>query len=139
MTSPPDATAASPASSSPEARRWLVPFDGSDCALRSLRHAIGLRAYGQRDPLNEYKREGFEMFEAMLDRLREQATSMLSHIEVRAEQPQAAAPAAPAGPVIENSGIDKNNPATWANLNRNAECPCGSGKKYKHCHGQLTA
>jgi preprotein translocase subunit SecA len=104
-----------------------------------LRHAIGLRAYGQRDPLNEYKREGFEMFEAMLDRLREQATSMLSHIEVRAEAPQQAAPAAPAGPVIENSGIDKNNPATWANLNRNAECPCGSGKKYKHCHGQLTA
>lgn len=103
-----------------------------------LRHAIGLRAYGQRDPLNEYKREGFEMFEAMLDRLREQATSMLSHIEIRAEAPQQAAPAAPA-PVIENNGIDKNNPATWANLNRNAECPCGSGKKYKHCHGQLTA
>ena len=102
-----------------------------------LRHAIGLRAYGQRDPLNEYKREGFEMFEAMLDRLREQATSMLSHIEIRAEAPQQAAPAAPA-PVIEN-GIDKNNPATWANLNRNADCPCGSGKKYKHCHGRLTA
>ena len=99
-----------------------------------LRHAIGLRAYGQRDPLNEYKREGFEMFEAMLDRLREQATSMLSHIEIRAEAPQQAAPAAPA-PVIEN-GIDKNNPATWANLNRNADCPCGSGKKYKHCHGK---
>jgi preprotein translocase subunit SecA len=103
-----------------------------------LRHAIGLRAYGQRDPLNEYKREGFEMFEAMLDRLREQATSMLSHIEIRAEAPQQAAPAAPPPPAISN-GIDKNNPATWANLNRNAECPCGSGKKYKHCHGQLTA
>ncbi|WP_374384825.1 preprotein translocase subunit SecA [Dongia sp.] len=104
-----------------------------------LRHAIGLRAYGQRDPLNEYKREAFEMFEAMLDRLREQATSMLSHIEVRAEVPQQqAAPAAPA-PAASPNGIDKNNPATWANLNRNAECPCGSGKKYKHCHGQLTA
>ncbi|MBK8158959.1 MAG: preprotein translocase subunit SecA [Rhodospirillaceae bacterium] len=102
-----------------------------------LRHAIGLRAYGQRDPLNEYKREGFEMFEAMLDRLREQATSMLSHIEIRAEAPQQAAPAAPP-PVIEN-GIDPNNPATWSNLNRNADCPCGSGKKYKHCHGRLTA
>ena len=107
-------------------------------AMDHLRHAIGLRAYGQRDPLNEYKREAFEMFEQMLDRLREQATSMLSHIEVRAEAPQPVAPVAPPPPPVEN-GVDPNNPATWANLNRNADCPCGSGKKFKHCHGRLTA
>ncbi|MBL8708030.1 MAG: SEC-C domain-containing protein, partial [Rhodospirillaceae bacterium] len=104
-----------------------------------LRHAIGLRAYGQRDPLNEYKREGFEMFEAMLDRLREQTTAMLSHIEVRAQAEQPAVAAPPAAPTRVAGGIDPNNPNSWTNLNRNADCPCGSGKKYKHCHGRLTA
>jgi preprotein translocase subunit SecA len=98
-----------------------------------LRQAVSLRAYAQRDPLNEYKREAFEMFEVMLDRLREQTTAMLSHIEIRAQAEQPAAP--PPAP----AGIDPNNPATWGSLNRNADCPCGSGKKFKHCHGRLTA
>src|SRR5262249_20186641 len=119
--------------------------------LDHLRHGIGLRAYGQRDPLNEYKREAFEMFEAMLDRLREQITVFLAHVEVRPpeqEQPapvvqQAAsqsgtqrqvisstngAPAAPSGarPKTElPPGVDANDPATWSRLGRNAECPCG--------------
>jgi preprotein translocase subunit SecA len=133
--------------------------------LDHLRHGIGLRAYGQRDPLNEYKREAFEMFEAMLDRLREQITTLLAHIEVRPQEaappPQAPAAAAQssqggaARQVVAQSagagngaarvkselppGVDANDPATWARLGRNAECPCGSGKKYKHCHGRLTA
>jgi len=109
-------------------------------ALDHLRHGIGLRAYGQRDPLNEYKREAFEMFEGMLTRLREQITLVLAHIEIRTqEEPQAApieAAAAPAAPA-NATAIDPNDPSTWSKLNRNAECPCGSGKKYKHCHGRL--
>ncbi len=110
-------------------------------SLDHLRHGIGLRAYGQRDPLNEYKREAFEMFESMLARLREQVTSVLSHIEIRAQEevpqeiPEETLPSA--APVAATDGIDPNNPATWKKLSRNADCPCGSGKKYKHCHGRL--
>ena len=108
-------------------------------ALDHLRHGIGLRAYGQRDPLNEYKQEAFNMFESMLSRLREQITLVLSHIEIRTQEEQVAPaeeiapPSAPAG-----TAIDPNDPSTWGKLNRNAECPCGSGKKYKHCHGKLS-
>lgn len=139
-------------------------------ALDHLRHGIGLRAYGQRDPLNEYKREAFEMFEAMLDRLREQITTLLAHVEIRQQEPAPApapAPAAVPGAATQTSqngtarqvvaqgasasdgaariksdlppGVDANDPATWPQLGRNAECLCGSGKKYKHCHGRLTA
>ncbi len=114
-------------------------------ALDHLRHAIGLRAYGQRDPLNEYKREAFDMFEGLLTRLREQITQLLSHIEIR--QPEAIQP----GPVQQPArahamaggdgpaaaGVDPGNPASWKNVSRNAACPCGSGKKFKHCHGKL--
>ncbi|HEX2580779.1 MAG TPA: preprotein translocase subunit SecA [Dongiaceae bacterium] len=96
-------------------------------ALDHLRHGIGLRAYGQRDPLNEYKREAFEMFEAMLERLREQVVQLLSHIEIRPAQP---APAA-------DNRVDLSDPRTWKDLPRNADCPCGSGKKLKHCHGKI--
>jgi preprotein translocase subunit SecA len=132
-------------------------------SLDHLRHGIGLRAYGQRDPLNEYKREAFEMFEAMLDRLREQITTLLAHVEIR---PQEAVPAPVAGAAASQTtssgaarqvmaqgsgagdgaariksdlpaGVDPNDPKTWPQLGRNAECPCGSGKKYKHCHGKL--
>ncbi|MGH6894868.1 MAG: preprotein translocase subunit SecA [Dongiaceae bacterium] len=115
-------------------------------ALDHLRHAIGLRAYGQRDPLNEYKREAFDMFESLLTRLREQITQLLSHIEIR--QPEPLQPVATPQPVraqvaaMANGGeaparADPGNPANWKNVSRNAACPCGSGKKYKHCHGRL--
>ncbi len=134
--------------------------------LDHLRHGIGLRAYAQRDPLNEYKREAFEMFEAMLDRLREQITTLLAHVEIRPQEPQQpAAPVAVQQPAASQSGaarqvissgngatppgtrpradlppgVDANDPSTWSRLGRNAECPCGSGKKYKHCHGRLRA
>src|SRR5262249_46155394 len=111
--------------------------------LDHLRHGIGLRAYGQRDPLNEYKREAFDMFEGMMARLREQITQLLAHIEIRQPEPmqemapplQAPQPPRPAG----SNGADPNNPASWKNVSRNAACPCGSGKKYKHCHGKLAS
>jgi preprotein translocase subunit SecA len=110
-------------------------------ALDHLRQGIGLRAYGQRDPLNEYKREAFEMFEAMLARLREQITLVLSHIEIRTqeevqESEPVPEPTMPPAPVA--TAIDPNDPSSWGKLNRNADCPCGSGKKYKHCHGRLS-
>jgi len=100
-------------------------------ALDHLRHGIGLRAYGQRDPLNEYKREAFEMFETMLEHLREQVVQVLSHIEIRtSEDGNAPLP-------IQDGSFDPKDPQTWRNIARNAECPCGSGRKYKHCHGKI--
>ena len=90
--------------------------------LDHLRQGIGLRAYAQRDPLNEYKREAFNLFETMLDELREKVTSVLSHVEIKVGTPPAEdQPAAP--------------PAGWNDTPRNSPCPCGSGRKFKHCHG----
>jgi preprotein translocase subunit SecA len=133
-------------------------------ALDHLRQGIGLRAYGQRDPLNEYKREAFELFSEMLARLRESIVSVLAHLELRISTPEAElfnqAPAemhetredpafgaaeAPAGagdvavlsrPRRHPTGqIDPKVPDSWGKVARNAPCPCGSGKKFKHCHG----
>ncbi|MEQ8601707.1 MAG: preprotein translocase subunit SecA [Marivibrio sp.] len=165
--------------------------------LDHLRQGIGLRAYAQRDPLNEYKSEAFDLFEAMLSNLRSQVTSVLAHVELRVEggpealQPRedssaarrqelhpaadadieavanagggasvepARAPAAaatgagvqtaerpPAPAEIpdhwvkhEDTGrmLDPNDPQTWGKIPRNAKCPCGSGKKFKQCHGK---
>ena len=135
--------------------------------LDHLRQGIGLRAYAQRDPLNEYKREAFEMFEEMLRRVRETVTEVLSRVELSLDQTEeemfrrerqamsesredpvlamaegdfgdeeyAIAPA----PVQSRAAadvIDPNDPSTWGKVARNAPCPCGSGKKYKHCHGR---
>jgi preprotein translocase subunit SecA len=102
--------------------------------LDHLRHGIGLRAYGQRDPLNEYKKEAFEMFEDLLTRLRDQITTLLSHIEIRQQEPTLA-PAPQAEPA-RMPAMANGGGAT--EVNRNAPCPCGSGKKYKHCHGKLS-
>ncbi len=129
-------------------------------ALDHLRQGIGLRAYGQRDPLNEYKSEAFAMFNAMLDELKERVTSLLYRVEIGPEAPPAplfqpeplpasqihySDPAASApyagGDVLEAErpapAVDPADPATWKNISRNAPCPCGSGKKYKHCHGKV--
>jgi preprotein translocase subunit SecA len=140
-------------------------------ALDHLRQGIGLRAYGQRDPLNEYKSEAFALFNAMLVDLRERVTSLLLRIELRPDAPppspegigfldmrhpdpaMAAAELEMAGaggttyeavpmaigtaaprPIAE--GVDPNDPATWHRTPRNAPCPCGSGKKFKVCHGR---
>ena len=136
-------------------------------ALDHLRQGIGLRAYGQRDPLNEYKSEAFGMFNAMLDELKERVTAMLARVELGPEAPpepafqppppqslQYSDPAASApyagGDVLEAERprmalggtpaaavIDPADSATWRDTPRNAPCPCGSGKKYKHCHGRI--
>jgi preprotein translocase subunit SecA len=130
-------------------------------SLDHLRQGINLRAYAQRDPLNEYKREAFGLFEQMYGQVRETVTGVLAHVEprvMRAEdvpQPRAAAqmretredPALAAlgqggdeaavmgGAAVAERPASGGNP--WARTPRNALCPCGSGKKYKHCHGRL--
>jgi preprotein translocase subunit SecA len=124
--------------------------------LEHLRQVVGFRGYAQRDPLNEYKTEGFQLFESMLDGLRTDVTKKLSQIRPMSKEEQeqmvaqlrqqqaatqaAAAAAAPApAPNPEASeGFDENDQATWGNPGRNDDCPCGSGKKFKHCHGRPT-
>jgi len=129
--------------------------------LDHLRQGINLRAFGQRDPLNEYKSEAFALFQAMLGTLREGVTMTLSFVEVdptmgtmnlipqkpakvveTRQDPAEAAPAKGEIPVripTTRTIFDENDPSTWDALPRNAVCPCGSGKKYKHCHGKLSA
>ncbi len=135
-------------------------------SLDHLRQGIGLRAYGQRDPLNEYKREAFNLFEGMLDGLREQVTAVLSHVEIRVADPETElAPEPPRGlrehrpgangedhsplppPGYGGGGrgrgraaavaVDPKDSSTWGKVGRNAACPCDSGRKYKHCHGRV--
>ncbi len=133
--------------------------------LDFLRQGIGLRAYAQRDPLNEYKSEAFEMFEAMLNRMRETVTGALANLELRMQDPEAeigtptspsademlevhedasalgSSPAEPTAQPVSNrraNGLDKDDPSTWGRVGRNSPCPCGSGKKYKHCHGVVS-
>ena len=161
-------------------------------ALDHLRQGIGLRAYGQKDPLNEYKREAFDMFDEMLNSLRETVTSVMCHLELSIDADELAAmdqadharqethetrtdpafadangrrqsmhPAAvmqpqPAGTNVLSSAtdpadappgwmldeglgrwVDPSDPETWGKVPRNATCPCGAGRKYKHCHGKV--
>jgi preprotein translocase subunit SecA len=149
--------------------------------LEHLRQVIGFRAYGQRDPLNEYKTEAFVLFESMLARLREATTGQLMHVELAPPEEQPALqpvelPEMQAHHIDATTGLDEfglelamadaaiaaggrgrpeaqkqaplltrkalgdvdpNEPATWGKVARNAPCPCGSGKKYKHCHGKF--
>jgi len=148
--------------------------------LEHLRQVIGFRAYGQRDPLNEYKSEAFVLFESMLDKLRETVIETLMHDELQpideellkeqalpemhahhvdattgvdefaeefaladaaiAAERSHAAVAEKRAPLQTRKkvggAIDPKDPATWGKVARNAPCPCGSGKKYKHCHGK---
>ncbi|MBS0125657.1 preprotein translocase subunit SecA [Thetidibacter halocola] len=153
--------------------------------LEHLRSVVGFRGYAQRDPLNEYKNEAFQLFEGLLDGLREDVTAKLSQVRPMTEeeqrammqqilaqqgmlnrpQAQPAQPADPAAtepgtqpapaviaeaqtapvpvPVAEAEaqplveGFDETDPATWGDPGRNDPCPCGSGNKFKHCHGRL--
>ena len=128
--------------------------------LEHLRSVVGFRGYAQRDPLNEYKTEAFQLFEGMLDGLRADVTEKLARIQpltpeqqealmaqLRQQQEAAqkqmaaatagdAAPAAPSPDAAD--GFVEDDPSTWGNPGRNDLCPCGSGKKFKHCHGRLT-
>ncbi len=127
--------------------------------LEHLRSVVGFRGYAQRDPLNEYKSEAFQLFESMLDSLREDVSKQLGKVRPMTEEEQkvmlqqmaaqqaamaraaeAAAPqqeTAAVDPEAAIDGFDENDPTTWGNPGRNDECPCGSGKKFKHCHGRL--
>ena len=143
--------------------------------LDHLRQGISLRAYGQRDPLNEYKSEAFTLFNAMLDEMKERVTSLLARVELNPNQPVDAGFDRPeqtmfeqhpepvslmagaadgevmemrAGPrpmevtaqsqPLRSQAVDPDDPATWRNTARNAPCPCGSGRKFKQCHGRLS-
>jgi preprotein translocase subunit SecA len=123
--------------------------------LDHLRSVVNFRGYAQRDPLNEYKTEAFQLFEGLLESLREVVTQQLSRVRpvtkeeqeamlrqmMAAQQPAAApapkaeAPAEQRTPVL--AGFDEADPATWGNPGRNDACPCGSGEKFKHCHGRI--
>jgi preprotein translocase subunit SecA len=130
--------------------------------LEHLRQVIGLRGYGQRDPLNEYKAEAFALFETMVAHLREAVTAQLMRVEVVQSPPAEEASQLPymeAHKVDPTTGEDEmvpalapalvgngngaqaerkaNDPSTWGKVGRNELCPCGSGKKYKHCHGKF--
>jgi preprotein translocase subunit SecA len=105
-------------------QQWKEHLFGLD----QLRQGISLRAYAQKDPLNEYKREAFMMFETMLATMRETTSMVLAHVELRQEQDAAAEDATGPAPQTADGG---------QKVPRNAPCPCGSGKKYKHCHGAL--
>ena len=131
--------------------------------LDHLRSVVGFRGYAQRDPLNEYKSEAFELFQALLTNLRQVVTSQLMRVEIVRQQADAPTPQLPEmygehidgttgeddfgeGSILANSSFsseeivdpanrDPNDPSTWGKVSRNENCPCGSGKKFKHCHG----
>ena len=135
--------------------------------LDHLRSAVNFRGLAQRDPLNEYKSEAFVLFEHMLGALREDVTRMIARLKpispeeqqamIRQMELQAAAaredgrletpmdlpqigagaPLATAPTAAARDGFDESDPASWGNPGRNEPCPCGSGKKFKHCHGAL--
>jgi len=104
-----------------------------------LQDGIGLRAMAQRDPLIEYQREGYELFAAMMDAIKEEIAGFLFNVEVTVEESEVQAKGIEANPVspigLQYSAADENGNATKNDVSRNATCPCGSGKKYKRCHG----
>ncbi|RWC14339.1 MAG: preprotein translocase subunit SecA [Mesorhizobium sp.] len=131
--------------------------------LDHLRSVVGFRGYAQRDPLQEYKGEAFELFQAMLGNLRQAVTAQLMRVELVRQAAEAPPPEAPdmfgshldgttgeddfnggetgllvrqeTNAIVAPENRDPKNPATWGKVGRNEACPCGSGKKYKHCHG----
>jgi preprotein translocase subunit SecA len=104
-----------------------------------LQEGIGLRAMAQRDPLVEYQREGYELFSAMMDAIKEEIAGFLFNVEVTVESSEVQAKGIEAKPVspigLQYSAADENGNVTKNEVSRNAPCPCGSGKKYKRCHG----
>lgn len=122
--------------------------------LDHLRSVVGFRGYAQRDPLQEYKAEAFELFQALLANLRDAVTMQMSRVELVRDPPPAPTP-----PPMEGHHLDATtgeddfaegaqvppqdrnpqDPKSWGTVGRNEPCPCGSGKKYKHCHGALEA
>ncbi len=124
--------------------------------LDHLRSVVGFRGYAQRDPLQEYKSEAFELFQTLLTNMRQVVTSNMSRVEIVQEPQPQELPPMQAHHIDGSTGEDEfsaaqtlmatapderdpNQPATWGYVGRNEPCPCGSGKKYKHCHGALNA
>ena len=126
--------------------------------LDQMRHTIVLRAYGQKDPLNEYKKEAFNMFSDLLEFLKEQVTVVTCRTLIKANSDEKLRQAEEQRQNIKTNAvhdvpqnvlatpktyeqnrqdIDLNDPSTWGRVARNDPCPCGSGKKYKHCHGKI--
>jgi preprotein translocase subunit SecA len=120
--------------------------------LDLMRHTIVLRAYGQKDPLNEYKKEAFNMFSDMLDLLKERVTTLTCHMSIKQGSDEDIRAQEERQKNQKLSAVDFNNPAPvapenrtpvsslpseWSNVSRNSPCPCGSGKKFKHCHGRV--
>jgi preprotein translocase subunit SecA len=123
--------------------------------LDHLRSVIGFRGYAQRDPLNEYKSESFELFQSMLATMRERVTQQLARVElVRGDEALPEPPEMEGHHIDATSGedefgdgakiltadfnpqaVDPDNPESWGRVGRNEPCPCGSGRKFKHCHG----
>lgn len=132
-------------------------------ALDLMRHTIVLRAYGQKDPLIEYKKEAFNSFSEMLDQLREKVTFLLCRASIQTETAESWQPHASQTPMKEvheqpealvgkneteehqtqtpfrytQQAVNPQDSNTWGKIARNDPCPCGSGKKYKHCHGRI--
>jgi preprotein translocase subunit SecA len=106
-----------------------------------LQEGIGLRAMAQRDPLVEYQREGYELFSAMMDAIKEELARLVFNVEVTIEgdgsQIQAKGlESKPAQSMpLQYTAADENGVSTTGDVSRNSPCPCGSGKKYKRCHG----
>ena len=112
--------------------------------LEHLRAVVGFRSYAQRDPLNEYKSESFQLFESLLDSLREQVTQVLGNVRMRSMDEQQAIMMRQQAALKQQTQIpeelgsfDENDRSTWGNPGRNESCPCGSGKKFKQCHGKI--
>ena len=115
--------------------------------LEDLRQIVGIRGYGQRDPLNEYKSESFLLFETLLNKFREDTTRTLFHIKMVSQEAikkleeNSNESIDRNHPKLKekriNTEFDRNDPKTWGKIGRNEKCPCGSGKKYKNCHGRL--
>ena len=106
-------------------------------SLDHLRQGINLRAYAQKDPLNEYKREAFQMFEGMLDKMRQTVTMALAHVNLRPQQHTSNQDEVLEKKEAKEVSKAAKTQAKSDKVPRNAPCPCGSGKKFKHCHGQI--
>jgi preprotein translocase subunit SecA len=159
-----EAYAARTEKNTPDLQRYIekqVVLQGLDqlwrehiVTLDHLRNVIGWRGLAQRDPLNEYKSEAFQLFQELTTRLRQNVTSQLMRVEVMFQAPPedaasaadqagfgagelTAAPQFAAEEIIDPSARNPEDPSTWGKVGRNEACPCGSGKKFKHCHGVL--
>ncbi len=118
--------------------------------LDHLRSVVGFRGYAQRDPLQEYKSEAFELFQALLANMRRMVTANMSHVEIMQQPQQPELPEMQPHHVDGTTGVDEfendgsnarnpDDPDSWGRVGRNEPCPCGSGLKYKHCHGKIDA